>query len=39
VSRYPTVLAFAQAFTEAASVAPEQPKIMDKFKGLLRRSR
>jgi serine/threonine protein kinase len=39
VSRYPSVLAFAQAFTEAASVEPEQPKIMDKFKGLLRRSR
>ena len=39
VSRYPSVIAFAEAFTEAASMAPEQPKIMDKFKGLLRRSR
>ena len=39
VSRYPSVLAFAQAFTEAASIEPEQPKIMDKFKGLLKRSR
>jgi serine/threonine protein kinase len=37
--RYPSVIAFAEAFTRAASVAPEQPKIMDKFKGLLRRSR
>jgi len=39
VNRYPSVLAFAQAFTDAASIAPDQPKIMDKFKGLLRRSR
>ena len=39
VSRYPSVIAFAEAFTEAASMAPDQPKIMDKFKGLLRRSR
>jgi len=38
-SRYPSVLAFANAFAEAASVAPEQPKMLDKFKGLLRRSR
>ena len=38
-SRYPSVIAFAEAFTEAASMAPEQPKMMDKFKGLLRRSR
>jgi eukaryotic-like serine/threonine-protein kinase len=37
--RYPSVIAFAEAFTRAASVAPEQPKIIDKFKGLLRRSR
>ena len=37
--RYPSVIAFAEAFTRAASVAPDQPKIMDKFKGLLRRSR
>jgi eukaryotic-like serine/threonine-protein kinase len=39
VNRYPSVMAFAEAFTQAASVAPDQPKIMDKFKGLLRRSR
>ena len=38
-SRYPSVIAFADAFTEAASMAAEQPKMMDKFKGLLRRSR
>lgn len=38
-SRYPSVIAFAEAFTEAASMAPDQPKIMDKFKGLLRRGR
>jgi len=37
--RYPSVIAFAEAFTRAASVVPEQPKIIDKFKGLLRRSR
>jgi serine/threonine protein kinase len=39
VSRYPSVLAFAEAFTQAASITPDQPRIMDKFKGLLRRSR
>jgi serine/threonine-protein kinase len=38
-NRYPSVIAFAEAFTEAASVTPDQPKILDKFKGLLRRSR
>jgi len=38
-ARYPSVVAFANAFAEAASVTPEQPKILDKFKGLLRRSR
>jgi serine/threonine protein kinase len=38
-NRYPSVIAFAEAFTQAASIEPEQPKIMDKFKGLLRRSR
>jgi serine/threonine-protein kinase len=38
-SRYPSVIAFAEAFTEAACMAPDQPRIMDKFKGLLRRSR
>ncbi len=38
-SRFPTVIAFANAFAEAASIPPEQPKMLDKFKGLLRRSR
>ena len=38
-ARYPSVVAFANAFAEAASVTPEHPKILDKFKGLLRRSR
>jgi serine/threonine protein kinase len=37
--RYPSVIAFANAFTEAARIDPEQPKMLDKFKGLLRRSR
>lgn len=38
-NRYPSVIAFAEAFSKAATIEPEQPKIMDKFKGLLRRSR
>src|SRR6202795_923671 len=38
-NRYASVIAFAGAFVEAASVEPDQPKMMDKFKGLLRRSR
>jgi serine/threonine-protein kinase len=38
-ARYPSVMAFANAFTEAARVEPEQPKMLDKFKGLLRRNR
>jgi hypothetical protein len=38
-ARYPTVVAFAAAFTAAANIEPDQPKILDKFKGLLRRSR
>ena len=38
-ARYPSVMAFANAFVEAASITPEQPKILDKFKGLLRRNR
>src|SRR6266516_1571728 len=37
--RYPSVIAFANAFAEAARITPEQPKILDKFKGLLRRNR
>lgn len=39
VNRYPSVIAFAEAFAKAATIEPEQPRIMDKFKGLLRRSR
>jgi eukaryotic-like serine/threonine-protein kinase len=39
VDRYPSVIAFANAFSEAARITPEQPKMLDKFKGLLRRSR
>jgi serine/threonine-protein kinase len=38
-ARYPSVLAFAQAFQEATQVEPDQPKIFEKFKGLLWRSR
>lgn len=38
-NRYPSVISFAEEFTKAASLEPEQPKIMDKFRGLLRRSR
>jgi serine/threonine protein kinase len=38
-ARYPSVMAFANAFAEAARITPEQPKILDKFKGLLRRNR
>jgi serine/threonine protein kinase len=38
-ARYPSVMAFGNAFAEAARVEPEQPKMLDKFKGLLRRNR
>jgi serine/threonine-protein kinase len=38
-ARYPSVIAFAEAFTAAATIEPDQPKMLDKFKGLLRRSR
>ncbi|HMG95240.1 MAG TPA: serine/threonine-protein kinase, partial [Gemmatimonadaceae bacterium] len=38
-NRYPSVVAFAEAFRAAATIEPDQPKMMDKFKGLLRRSR
>jgi eukaryotic-like serine/threonine-protein kinase len=37
--RYSSVVAFANAFVEAARIPPDQPKILAKFKGLLRRSR
>jgi serine/threonine-protein kinase len=38
-ARYPSVMAFANAFAEAAKVEPDEPKMLDKFKGLLRRNR
>jgi serine/threonine protein kinase len=38
-NRYPSVVAFAEAFRAAANIEPDQPKMIDKFKGLLRRSR
>jgi serine/threonine-protein kinase len=38
-ARYPSVMAFANAFAAAAAIPPDQPRILDKFKGLLRRSR
>ena len=37
--RYSSVVAFANAFVEAARIQPDQPRILAKFKGLLRRSR
>ncbi len=39
MDRYASVIAFADAFAAAARIAPDQPKMLDKFKGLLRRSR
>src|SRR5882672_3278933 len=38
-ARYPTVVAFANAFVEASRIPPDQPKMLSKFKGLLRRNR
>src|SRR6266513_1559707 len=38
-TRYASGIAFAQAFAQAAIVDPDLPKMLDKFKGLLRRSR
>jgi serine/threonine-protein kinase len=35
--RYPSVVAFADAFAGAARITPDQPKMLSKFKGLLRR--
>jgi serine/threonine-protein kinase len=35
--RYPSVKAFAEAFAEASALPVEQPGVMSKFKGLLRR--
>jgi eukaryotic-like serine/threonine-protein kinase len=39
LDRYPSVSAFATAFAEAAAALPEQPKMLDKVKSLLRRNR
>lgn len=39
MDRYASVIAFAEAFAAAARILPDQPKMLDKFKGLLRRSR
>ena len=39
MDRYASVIAFADAFSTAARIPPDQPKMLDKFKGLLRRSR
>lgn len=36
--RYPSVVAFADAFMPASRIPPDQPKILGKFKGLLRRN-
>jgi serine/threonine-protein kinase len=38
-ARYATVVEFAHAFGEAATVSNEPPKMLDKFKDLLKRSR
>jgi len=38
-ARYPSVIAFANAFAEAAAIAPEQPNMLEKFKGLFSRNR
>lgn len=37
--RYPSVSAFATVFAEAAAVPSDQPKMLDKVRGLLRRNR
>jgi len=39
MDRYASVIAFADAFSAASRIIPDQPKMLDKFKGLLRRSR
>ena len=38
-ARYPSVIAFANAFAEAAAIAPDQPNMLEKFKGLFSRNR
>jgi len=39
VDRYPTVAAFSEAFENAALQTSDPPKMLDKFKDLLKRSR
>jgi len=39
MDRFASVIAFADAFAAAARIPPDQPKMLDKFKGLLRRNR
>ena len=39
MDRYASVIAFSDAFAAAARILPDHPKMLDKFKGLLRRSR
>ena len=39
MDRYASVIAFADSFAAAARILPDQPKMLDKFKGLLRRNR
>src|SRR5437762_5927163 len=38
-ARYPSVVAFANAFAESAAIPPDQPNMLDKFKGLFSRNR
>jgi len=38
-ARYPSVMAFSKAFAEAAAIPPEQPNMLEKFKGLFGRNR
>lgn len=38
-ARYSSVLAFSDAFQEAATASTEPPKMLDKFKDMLKRSR
>jgi serine/threonine-protein kinase len=37
--RFPSVVTFAKAFVEAANISPEEPGMIGKFRGLLRRNR
>jgi serine/threonine-protein kinase len=37
--RFPSVIAFSEAFENAAVLAEDSPRMLAKFKGLLKRSR